>query len=219
MRKVAARHQPCHLLNDTILNYPLKSPDLHIVSQLHKDSLGREMVKVSSAPPGMKLTFRFLSQLGYWRTQLYSWMTLLLAIVLQVTLVGVPTSNEGPASPVHRTTFPTVLPSVLKVKWYPACLLELKRFPSEAADHPNQGVPLYTTFVVYFMDHRRPNIFSQRTRFKMKEKGIFTTWVSLIINQRSHNQQQESLQPVSFICFTKVSVFWETIKLLETFFD
>jgi hypothetical protein len=52
----------------------------------------------------------------------------------------------------------------------------------------------------------------------MKEKGNFTTWVSLIINQRSHNQQQESLQPVSFICFTKVDESFETIKFLWNFF-
>ena len=80
---------------------------------------------------------------------------------------------------------------------------------------------LYTTFMVYFMDYRPPNMFIQRTYSKlMKERGIFTTWLNLIINQRSHNQQQESLQPVSFICFTKVRKFWETIKLfLKLFFD
>ena len=57
MWKVAARHQTCHLLNNTILNYPLKSPDLHILSQLQNRPLGREKVKVSSAPPVMKLTY------------------------------------------------------------------------------------------------------------------------------------------------------------------
>ena len=42
-------------------------------------------------------------------------MLLLLADVLQVILVGLPTSTKRPASLGHHTTFPTVLPSVLKV--------------------------------------------------------------------------------------------------------
>lgn len=72
--------------------------------------------------------------------------------------------------------------------------------------------------MVYLTTIDRQYFNSKNVLLKMKEKGIFTTWVSLIINQRSHNQQQESLQPVSFICFTKVRMFWETIKLFRNFF-
>ena len=88
---------------------------------------------------------------------------------------------------------------------------------SKAATVPIKNESLYTTFMVYFMDYRPPNIFIQRTYSKlMKKRGIFTT--RLIINQRSHNQLWESLQPLFFICFTKVRKFWETIKLMRNFF-
>ena len=56
MRKVAARHQPCHLLNNTILNYPLKSPDLHTSSQLQWNALGRDRSRSTTAPPVYRLT-------------------------------------------------------------------------------------------------------------------------------------------------------------------
>ena len=146
--KVAARLKPSHLLNDPILSYPLKCPHLHTSSQLHNRPLGRVFVKVSSAPPVMKLTFRCLSQLWYWMTQLWQWILPLLTSILQVILIGLPTSTKRPVSLGHPTTFPTVLPSVVKVRWYPDCLLEFhpKMKPQKS---PNQWFPLYTAFTVY----------------------------------------------------------------------
>jgi len=43
-------------------------------------------------------------------------MTILLTTVLRVILIGVPTSTKRPTSLDYPTTFPTVLPSVLKVR-------------------------------------------------------------------------------------------------------
>ena len=99
---------------------------------------------------------------SYWITQLHSWMTMFLAWTLRVILIGVPTSNEGPTSPVHPTTFPTVLPSVLKVKWYPACLLELpcgNRNPLNQMSH----FILLSQFILWTID--RPISLNQRTIF------------------------------------------------------
>ncbi len=47
--------------------------------------------------------------------------------------------------------------------------------PLEAATVPIKNESLYTTFMVYFMDYRPPNIFIQRTLKLMKKRGNFTT--------------------------------------------
>ena len=57
MWKVAVCHQPCHLLNNTILNYPLKSPDFHTLSQLQWKALGRDDSRSTTAPPVYWLTY------------------------------------------------------------------------------------------------------------------------------------------------------------------
>ena len=74
---------------------------------------------------------------------------------------------------------------------------------SETASHVNQGESLYTTFMVYFMDYRPPNI--------LNSKNIFLKW-------RSDWPYRSGISTLSFICFTKVRKFWETIKLFWNFF-
>ena len=69
---------------------------------------------------------------------------------LRVIPIGVPTSIRRPTSPNHLTTFPTALPSVLKVKRYPACVLDLD-YPKTIKTQINYTFDsLYPTFVVYF---------------------------------------------------------------------
>ena len=149
------------------------------------------------------LLLQCLSQLWYWMTWLCQWILPVLTLILQVILIGLPTSTKRPASLGQPTTFPTVLPSVIKVDWYPACLLELSGFPQKAADHRNLGVPLYTTFVVYFMDHRRPNILNQRTiKDWRKPKSLYS----------------EPSETISLNCLTKIRSHFQTVKLLRTFF-
>jgi len=90
---------------------------------------------------------------------------LILASSLRVIPIGVPSSTRWPTSPRHKITFPTPLASVLKILWYLACVLDLdysRRKPVTL------GGSLYPTFVVYFMDYTRPNIFIS---FTFKPKG------------------------------------------------
>ena len=77
-------------------------------------------------------------------------MTLLPTTILRVILIGVPPSTWWPTSPSQTITFSTVLPSILKTVWYPACLLELQepKF-SKPQSTVNLSRPLYPTFVVY----------------------------------------------------------------------
>ncbi len=77
-------------------------------------------------------------------------MTLLPTTILRVILIGVPPSTWWPTSPSQTITFSTVLPSILKTIWYPACLLELQGPKSPKPQSTvNLSRPLYPTFVVY----------------------------------------------------------------------
>jgi hypothetical protein len=51
--------KPCYLLNNTILNYSLRYPYLHISSLFHLKFLGRNFKKESPAPPVRLLPFGF----------------------------------------------------------------------------------------------------------------------------------------------------------------
>ena len=108
-------------------------------------------------------------------------MPLILTCILQVILVGLPTSTKRPVSLGHPTTFPTVLPSVLKVKWYPDCLLEFhpKMKPQKP---PNQWFPLYTAFTVYlttidgqYLKTKNYRIWKEEESLRPTEVGTFTT--------------------------------------------
>ena len=83
-------------------------------------------------------------------------MTLFLTIVLRVILIDDPTSTRQPALPSHRT---------LSLRSYPHYFrsndisLVYSSSIAEAANRLNQTESLYPTFVVYFIDYRRPIFF------------------------------------------------------------
>ena len=93
-------------------------------------------------------------------------MILSFAISLRVIPIGVPTSNRRPTPPIHFALFFTALPSILKPKWYPACVLDLDY--SRRKPNTLKG-SLYPTFVVYFMDYTQPNDLES---YPLKKKGV-----------------------------------------------
>lgn len=125
---------------------PSESPDLNTSSQLQWNALGRDESRSTTAPP------------VYWLTSSVFKPTLILDYVM--TMVDAIISHINPSgysywsSDLNETTriapssnhVPTVLPSVLKVRWYPDCLLEYHFWYRRTL---KPGVPLYTTFVVY----------------------------------------------------------------------
>lgn len=96
-------------------------------------------------------------------------MTLSLALFLRVILIGVPTSNRRPTSPIYFDSFSTALPSILKPKQYPACVLKLPKKPQTIYTNDS----LYPTFVVYFLDYTRPNIFTSFITYSWTDNLIF----------------------------------------------
>jgi hypothetical protein len=93
---------------------------------------------------------------------------LILALSLRVIPIGVPSSTRWPTSPRHKITFPTPLASVLKILWYLACVLDLNDPKIIKTQTRYTWGSLYPTFVVYFMDYTRPNIFIS---FTLKPEG------------------------------------------------
>ena len=84
--------------------------------------------------------------------------------------------------------------------------------------------------MVYFMDYRPPNISYQFVTQNQPE-GRFILWTIdrpiFLVKELLKNEEKgklydqvnlEPLIPLSFICLTKVRMFWETIKLFCKFF-
>ena len=131
-------------------------------------------------------------------------MTILLTTALRVILIGVPTSTKRPTSLGHPTTFSTVSPSILKVRWYPACLLEL-RFRSRNRSNQEQ-VTLYY-FHSLFMDYRPPNIFI--SYFKLNPKVSSSTPERIIFLFKElfkEWRKEETLRPSKLGTFTTSSL-------------
>ena len=61
--KVVVPHQLSHLLNERILNYPLRCPHLHIFAHLQDIDLGGSKPRITTAPPVYYHTFPFA---GLW---------------------------------------------------------------------------------------------------------------------------------------------------------
>jgi len=95
-----------------------------------------------------------------------------------------------------------VLPSLLKVRWYPDCLLEYHFWYRRTL---KPGVPLYTTFVVYLMTIGGQYL-KQRTIIYGGKRNLYD------------HPKLEHLQPLPSNCFTKIRRFWETVKYLKNFF-
>ena len=87
---------------------------------------------------------------------IYFGLSILLTTILWVILIGLPTSTRQSTLPCHSTTFPTELPSVIKVKWYPTCILELS-FPSRRLTN-NKDEPTLSPFQGLFKDDIPPNV-------------------------------------------------------------
>jgi hypothetical protein len=94
-----------------------------------------------------------------------------LQLFLRVIPIGVPTSNRRPTSPIHFNLFFTALPSILKLKRYPACVLDLNK--SENLSR-RKSVTLLTHFIplswFILVDHTRPiELFVSQT---LKKRGL-----------------------------------------------
>ncbi len=76
-------------------------------------------------------------------------------------------------TPGHPTTFPTVLPSIIKVRWYPACLLEPPVIRPETANTIMAWVSALCPFQDLFDDHRRPFVRIYPSRKKDSHNSRF----------------------------------------------
>lgn len=122
-------------------------------------------------------------------------MTLLPTTILRVILIGVPPSTWWPTSPSQTITFSTVLPSILKTVWYPACLLEL---PKEPQSTVNLSRPLYPTFVVYLTTIGGRLSFTHRS--EMDKSYVKERFRNLLYKLR----MVRFCGSVFLICFTKI---------------
>ena len=157
-----------------------------------------------------------LSHLSYWNTQSYNRIIIFFAIFLRVIPIDVPISIRRPTSPNRLTIFPTSLTSVLKVTRYPACILKfsfLNRKPNTLKGS------LYPTFLVYFMDYIRPNIFIsllQAANFLSFNRWIISPTLLVILN--GYLIFQRTISDVSDL-FYKVTTFILFCQVLcELFF-
>ena len=111
-----------------------------------------------------------LSNLSYWKPQYWNWMMPSLAVFLRVIPFGVPTSIRRPTSPNRFDSFFTALPSILKPKRYPACVLDLDYPKTTKTQISYTSDSLYPTFMVYFSGPYTAHWTLCFTTFK--EKGV-----------------------------------------------
>jgi hypothetical protein len=129
--------------------------------------------------------------------------TILLTWFLWVILIGVPTSTEESTFLSQLTTFPTVLPSVLKVNWYPTCILEFHFWNRKST---TQVDSLYPTFVVYLT-----TIYGRLSflRISSPRRDTFTWWII--------QSFKEHIGRFRF-CFTKLRRTFQFVKFFSNFF-
>lgn len=124
-------------------------------------------------------------------------MTLFLTWFLSVILIGVPTSTWRPTSPGHPTTFSKALPSILKVRWYPTCILE---FPFRNRRTNNTNDSTLSRFPGLFKDDIPPIIVFIIPKYYMDNPKFLRTF-EVFLN-----------------CYTKISDFFHLSSTLCNFF-
>jgi hypothetical protein len=150
-------------------------------------------------------------------------MTICLAIVLQVILIGVPSSIRRP----HRLiTQPRSLQCHPRYLRSSDILLVYSSSLSKTAVQVNQPEPLYTTFVVYFMDYRPPIILTTSMTFtvfpegstsgSLVEKKYFISKNSFLKRERTFKTLR---QPLSQSLHNGKIVFSNCQLFEEFFFD
>ncbi len=144
-----------------------------------------------------------LSPLLYWNPQSCNWITTHFTWFLWVILIGVPTSTEQSTLLSHPTTFSKASPSILKVRWYPTCILELG-YPSRRTI--NTGDSTLSYFRSLFNDHIRPTIIF---RLSWPRRVTFTWWII---------QSFKELHRTFPICFTKLRRIFLISKFFFHFF-
>ena len=133
-------------------------------------------------------------------------MTLFLTWFLSVILLGVPTSTWRPTSPGHPTTFSKASPSILKVRWYPTCILELL-FRSRRTNNTDGST--LSRFPGLFNDDIPPIIVFQLSQNQPE---------GLIINFLMDNPKFLRTSEVILNCCTKIRHFFHLSSTLCNFF-
>jgi hypothetical protein len=205
--RVVVQHKLCLLLSDRILNYSVKCPHLHISRLLHKDPwqvISKDSSDTTRSPSYLSV----LSPLSYWDPQLCNWMVTFLTEFLWVILIVLPNSTWQSTLPGHPTILPTKLSSVLKVWWYPTCVLEFNS-PYGVSNRSllNTGETTLSYFRSLFKDHTRPIIvylfsvliFVTRRR----EYDLLREWIIFLFQRTSRTFP---------ICFTNLRLFFLSVK-------